>query len=73
MSVGPLSAEVIVGKLLTVREVCDSLRLSRSTVYQLMERGVLRYLTIGRCRRVEMDELHRFVRAAREERYPNSN
>jgi len=48
--------------LLTVTEAARRLALSRSTVYNLMERGDLAYVKIGRARRIPVDELERLVR-----------
>lgn len=48
-------------QLLTVSEAARQLALSRSTVYNLMERGDLAYVKIGRSRRIPSDELERLV------------
>jgi excisionase family DNA binding protein len=53
--------------LLTVREVADRLSVSRSRVYELLGRGLLESVRIGRSRRVPLDALDRFVAALREE------
>ena len=49
-------------KLLTVQQVAELLALSRSTVYNLMERGDLRYAKIGRSRRIPSAEVDRLIR-----------
>jgi len=50
-------------QLLTVRDVCGGLRCSRSFVYGLFGRGELRWVTLGRSRRVARSELRRFLEA----------
>ncbi len=47
--------------LLTVLEACNYLRLSRSEVWRLMDRGVLAYCRFGRARRIPVSQLRRFV------------
>lgn len=49
-------------RLLTVRQVADRLALSRSTIYNLMECGALRYAKIGRARRIPSTEVERLIR-----------
>ena len=49
-------------RFLTVREAAQRLALSRSTLYNLMERGDLAYAKIGRARRIPSDELERLMR-----------
>jgi len=48
-------------KLLTVGEAAAELRLSRSQVYELLKRGDLRALSIGKSRRITPSELDRFI------------
>lgn len=48
--------------LLTVQEAAMMLTLSRSMVYNLMERGHLAYVKIGRTRRIPVQEVERLVR-----------
>ncbi len=48
--------------LLTVAEAANQLALSRSTLYNLMDRGELAYVRIGRTRRIPRDELDRLIR-----------
>lgn len=48
-------------KLLTVSEAAAELRLSRSQVYELLKRGELRALSIGKSRRITPAELDRFI------------
>lgn len=47
--------------LLTVRQVCERLHLSKPTVYELLNSGQLKSLTIGRSRRIPEDVLDEFV------------
>ena len=46
------SAALVEDGLVTVPEAAAFLRLSRSTVYELMNQGVLAYAKIGRSRRI---------------------
>ena len=48
----------------TVEDVSQSLSLSRSTLYNLMERGDLDYVKIGRARRIPLREIERLIRAS---------
>lgn len=48
--------------LLTVQEAALMLTLSRSMVYNLMDRGRLAYVKIGRTRRIPVQEVERLVR-----------
>lgn len=49
----PINPETLVGDgLLTVPEAIAFLRLSRSTLYSLMDIGELAYIRIGRARRI---------------------
>ncbi|MFV0444102.1 MAG: helix-turn-helix domain-containing protein [Planctomycetaceae bacterium] len=54
--------------LLTVQEAALMLTLSRSMVYNLMERGSLAYVKIGRTRRIPVQEVERLVRESLVER-----
>ena len=45
-------AELVADGLMTVREAAVFLRLSRSTVYTLMDQGELPYVKLGRSRRI---------------------
>jgi excisionase family DNA binding protein len=53
--------------LLRVPEVAERLSMSRSAVYELLGRGLLESVHIGRCRRVPTQALDSFVAALREE------
>ncbi len=48
-------------KLLTVGEAATELRLSRSQVYELLKRGEIRALSIGKSRRITPDALDEFI------------
>ena len=48
-------------RLLSVPEACAFLRVSRTVMYALMQRGELPSLTIGRSRRIRLDALVAFV------------
>ncbi len=49
--------------LLTVPEVATALHVSRSTVYNLVERGELAAVRVSNSIRVARDELRRFLSA----------
>ncbi|MGD9997158.1 MAG: helix-turn-helix domain-containing protein [Ilumatobacteraceae bacterium] len=49
--------------LLSVREAASALAVSRTTLYELMGRGEITPIRIGRCVRVPAAELHRFIEA----------
>lgn len=49
--------------LLRVTEVARYLNLSRSCVYQIMDRGELPYVKIGKSRRVKPDDIARLIEA----------
>ncbi|MFI1017998.1 helix-turn-helix domain-containing protein [Streptomyces sp. NPDC020965] len=42
-------------------EAAHALALGRSTVYELMAAGELRYIKVGRCRRIRRNDLERYV------------
>ena len=46
------SAGLVVDGLLTVAEAAAFLRLSRATLYQIMDRGELPFVKLGRSRRI---------------------
>jgi len=54
-----------VSGLLTIPEVCDELRVSRRTVYRLIEQGRLRTVHIGRLVRITRRELDAFLASLR--------
>ena len=47
--------------LVTVEEAAERLAISRSFLYQLLRRGTVPSVTIGRARRVAITDLERFV------------
>lgn len=54
--------------LVTPEKVAEMLSLSRSTVYLLMQRGELKYLKIGRNRRVRLADVEAMIEGAVERR-----
>ncbi|MFE4828363.1 helix-turn-helix domain-containing protein [Streptomyces sp. NPDC056672] len=47
--------------LYTPKEAAAVLRYGRSTVYELMAAGVLKYVKQGRCRRIRRSDLEAYV------------
>ena len=58
---GRLNSPELVKLLLTVEEAAHKLSVGRGAVYGLMRRGELRYITVGRVRRVPVDAISEFV------------
>lgn len=56
--------------LLTPKEASRRLSLAESTVHQLLTRGEIESVTIGRARRIPMDALTAYVARLREEQRP---
>ena len=52
MSEETTRVELVADGLLTIREAAGFLHLSRSTVYQFMDRGELPFVKLGRSRRI---------------------
>lgn len=50
-------------KLITVEEVAKQLGVSRTTVYEVMDRGELPYVKIGRSRRVSQQAINSYIEA----------
>ncbi|MGO9153868.1 helix-turn-helix domain-containing protein [Mycobacterium sp.] len=48
-------------QLLTVKDVVDALRISRSSVYRLFDSGELTWVQIGSSRRVRSEDLTLFI------------
>ena len=61
---GALVVHDAVGRLLTVREVADRLRVSRATVYRLVQAGTLSVLRISNSIRIPIESLAGAMRAA---------
>lgn len=51
--------------LLTVAEVVEILHISRSTLYEQMDAGLLPYVKLGRARRIEREALEQYIAANR--------
>lgn len=50
--------------MVTVEEAAECLGVGRSTVYDLMRMGHLGSVKIGRSRRIPIEALHAYIRAA---------
>ena len=61
---GALVVQEAVGPLLTVREVADRFRVSRATVYRLVQGGALPVLRVSNSIRIPTESLTGAVRAA---------
>ncbi len=61
---GRLNSPELTKVLLTVDEAAHKLSVGRSAVYGLMNRGQLRYITVGRIRRIPVDAIAEFVTKA---------
>lgn len=55
------SPEEIDQGLLTVREVAKMLHIGITTVYELMERGQIQYVKIGKARRIPLSVVRKFA------------
>lgn len=55
--------ELVVDGLLTVKEACDLLRIARSTLYQLINDGLLAVVKIGRSCRLSRRSVIEFAAA----------
>lgn len=56
-----LNSPELIKVLLTVEEAAHKLSLTRSTIYRMMGRGELRFITIGRVRRVPVEAITEVV------------
>ena len=45
----------------TIKEVCDLLRISKPTVYRLMERGDITFIKVGSSTRIPAEDLDRLL------------
>jgi excisionase family DNA binding protein len=52
-------------QLLTVGEAAAILGIGRSTLYELMTRGAITSVKVGRCRRFRRSDVNRFIRDLR--------
>ena len=59
-----LAAPELAKLLLTVEETAHKLSVGRGAVYGLMRRGELRYIVVGRVRRVPVDAVGEYVTRA---------
>ena len=62
---GRLNSPELVKLLLTVEETAHKLSVSPATVYRVMARGELCYITVGRVRRVPVEAVGEYVAAQR--------
>lgn len=62
---GRLNSPELAKVLLTVEEAAYKLSVGRGKVYVLMNRGELRYITVGRIRRIPVDAISEFVARGR--------
>jgi excisionase family DNA binding protein len=60
-----IGVEGVAPMLLTIREAAGVLRIGRSTVYELIGRGDIEVVHIGRAVRVPVDALRVFVEGCR--------
>lgn len=51
--------------LIDPREAAKRLSLGRTTVYELLQRGELESISVGRARRIPMDAIEEWLRAKR--------
>ncbi len=63
MSKNPLDTLTTPRRALTVAEFCESFRICRSTAYNLMSRGELRTVKLGRRRLVPVDVAEALLRS----------
>jgi excisionase family DNA binding protein len=50
-------------QLLTVKETCDTLRVSRTTLHRLTKRGVISAIRIGRSLRYRESAVEKYLRS----------
>lgn len=48
-------------RLLTVKEACEYLRITRATLYQLIKKGKIQPIKIGRKTLIDQDDLDRLI------------
>jgi len=54
--------------LYTIREAARVLRVQRETVYRYMQSGALKYVIVGKVRRIRESDLQAFVREPAQQR-----
>lgn len=54
----------VAARLLTIQVAAQQLAVSRGMLYNLMERGDLAYVKIGRARRIPAEEVDRLINAS---------
>jgi len=59
-------------KLLTIKEACEYLNLSRATIYKLIKEGKLTPIKIGRSTRLDKSDLDAFVESMKKETKPKN-
>lgn len=59
------SAQTIKPRLLNINEVCALLGTSRTTLYEMMNKGELAYVMLGDRRRIPVTEIDRIESEAR--------
>ncbi|WTO35919.1 helix-turn-helix domain-containing protein [Streptomyces achromogenes] len=47
--------------LYTPEQAAEALSIGRSTLYELMAKGVVKYIKLGRCRRIRRADLETYV------------
>jgi excisionase family DNA binding protein len=47
--------------ILTVTDICEVLKISKPTAYELMKRGDFPTIVVGRCKRVEKDQFIKWI------------
>jgi excisionase family DNA binding protein len=60
-------------ELLTIEQVVALLQLARSSIYRLMDEGVLRRVKVGRAARIPRSEIERFMRRLESEQWEESS
>ncbi len=48
-------------KLLTIKEVCEYLNVSKPTIYRLIKEGKLKPIKIGRATRFDKEDIDKFI------------
>jgi len=61
MPIGPLAASLLTRKLLTLDEVAELLRVSKTSVYRLVERRALRFYRVSGLLRFDHADVEMFL------------